>query len=378
MSSLTSVVGCAVADGANSTIGPLFASVRDSVCGFRPCGGGPGVVRHPVDIGCGRRGIEQNRLVCVRCTPPAQQPDQHARRGDEQCHDQQIERPLMRQTVGYRRRRLSGRYACASGFELGIAPVQVLELRFEVGQFPGQSGVFIRQFVRGQVVRPRAIQVGQRGVEPQCEPACLQGMPAGQHQARGRFSLGGWPARLDVGLASRCGRRAGHADRLSRRAFARRRCRGVCGGLGTVDQAGFEGWHSRDIFVVCERCGRGRVEQDNIIALQTRVAVRGQRKLGDGFVDGGRGADMQHRVVAAPFKSQLRTRGGRHCGVGARSQAKAVGMGCGIRVNDFNGRMQGLPEIRAHVQFAQAQHGSYPVWHRPSRIQTVLSFTRSL
>lgn len=101
--------------------------------------------------------------------------------------------------------------------------------------------------------------------------------------------------------------------------------------------------HGRGIVV--ERGGdrHGRIEQNDIIALQTGFAVGNQNELRNGIIDCLTGAYVQHGLPAGLLDAQLRARWRRdaaHAGLEAEAVCR-----CGRRqVEEGNRGVQGLPE----------------------------------
>jgi len=97
--------------------------------------------------------------------------------------------------------------------------------------------------------------------------------------------------------------------------------------------------------IVAERGGdrHGRVEQNDIIALQTGFAVGNQNELRNGVIDCLAGAYVQQGLPAGLLDAQLRARWRRdaaHAGLRAEAVCR-----CRRRnVEKGNGGVQGLPE----------------------------------
>lgn len=102
-------------------------------------------------------------------------------------------------------------------------------------------------------------------------------------------------------------------------------------------------------------CRRRRgVEQYDVLALQAHFAVRSQNKLHNRVIDRRRRADMQACLPSRSLDAQLRAQRRRNA-VRAGGDAEAIRRRIGGRIEQSHRRMQGLPQLRAYVDFAHAQ-----------------------
>lgn len=100
--------------------------------------------------------------------------------------------------------------------------------------------------------------------------------------------------------------------------------------------------------------GQRGVEQQHVIALQARLAVGIQNKLGDGLVDRPGGADMQQGLRARPLQAQLRM-GQRGHATHRGGETEALRGRVLGRVQHGNRGVQWLPQEGTWLELAQAE-----------------------